>query len=172
VCINWLLFGSAGHESYTDDLVIRRFTRCAEPAYSLNGIVKSIVRPSAVRRMHAHAPLLARGHYCSSDGRVIDLHRFARADPIVHHRAQINHYVVKSSEEYRNKVARGSAGRAPDAPDRVAKFTDEFWLSRDRNEAVDYSIAPMIPRVEEEIRRLMENDGRDAGPEEPRLHDA
>jgi len=173
VCVNWLLFGSSGHENYIDDLVIRRFTRCAEHTYSLNEIVKSIVRRSVVKRMHAHAPLLARGHYCSSDGRVTDLRGgFARDHSTVHHRAQINHYVVKSNEEYRNKVALGSAGKAPDAPDRAVKFTDEFRLSRDRNEAVDYSIAPMIPRVEEEIRRLMANNARDAGSEDLRLHGA
>lgn len=172
VCINWLLFGSSGHENYVDDLVIRRFTRCAAPDYILNGIVKSIVRPSAARHMHAHAPVLTRGRYCLSDGRATGLHRFAKADAIAHHPAQINHYVVKSNEEYRAKIARGVAGKPPDAPDRTVKFTDEFWLTRDRNEAVDHSIAPMIPKVEREMRRLMANPAHDAGSEELHLRDA
>jgi glycosyltransferase involved in cell wall biosynthesis len=173
VCIHWLVFGSSGHETHDDDdLVIRRFTQCARPDFSVNRHVKSIVRPSAVRRMLVHAPELSRGQYRSSNGRVITLSVFARAVPVVDHPAQINHYVLKSREEYRVKTARGGAGYAADDPDRRSKFTEQFWAEHDRNETVDYAIVPMIPKVEEEIRRLMANNARDAGSEDLRLHGA
>ena len=30
VCLHWRIFGSSGHQAYANDLVIRRFARCAD----------------------------------------------------------------------------------------------------------------------------------------------
>jgi glycosyltransferase involved in cell wall biosynthesis len=150
VCLHWRLFGSSDHTTYADDLVVRRFTRCAR-AY--NNHVKSIVRRSRTAQAGIHVSRLTSGTYVDVNGAPVTP-RFA-IEPIPStHPASINHYVLKSVEEYRNKAARGEGNKAPDSPKKRAKFTPEFWRPHDRNEVEDTAIARFIPALEVEMARL------------------
>lgn len=155
VCLHWRLFGSSGHAAYADDLVIRRFTRCDR---SYNSHVKSIVRRSCMAQMHIHVGRLSSGIYVDANGAPVTPGYCVEPVPS-RHPASINHYVLKSAEEYRNKVARGPGGKAPDSPDRRAKFTPEFWVDHDRNDVEDTTISRFIPALEIEMVRLLPPPG-------------
>ncbi len=150
VCLHWRIFGSSGHKTYAKDLVIRRFARCAAAYHPL---VKSIVRRSAVAQMRVHFAMLSSGIYVTADGTQVEAQ--CQVTPIPSDLpASINHYLLKSVEEYHAKVARGEGHRAPDSPQKRAKFTPDFWDRFDRNEAEDPAIARLIPAVEAEMKRL------------------
>ena len=147
VRLHWRIFGSSGHQTFANDLVIRRFIRCA-PSY--DRLVKSIVRRSAVAHMRFHVAELSSGTYATAGGTA-----GRRISPVPSGPpASINHYSLKSVEEYQAKVARGSADKSPGAPDRGYRYTPEYWDRFDRNEAEDLTIARLIPAVEIEMKRL------------------
>jgi glycosyltransferase involved in cell wall biosynthesis len=155
VCLHWRLFGSSGHTAYADDLVIRRFTRCDR---RYNHHVKSIVRRSCMAQMHIHVGRLSSGTYVDANGAPVTPQ--FKIEPIPsRHPASINHYVLKSAEEYQGKMARGQACRASDSPDRRAKFTPEFWAAHDRNDVEDATIFRVIPALEIEMARLLPTPG-------------
>jgi glycosyltransferase involved in cell wall biosynthesis len=152
VCLYWRLFGSSGQTAYADDLVIRRFTRCGTGS---NPHVKSIVRRSCMAQMHIHVGSLSSGTYVDANGTPVTPH--FKIEPIPsRHPASINHYVLKSAEEYRVKVERGEGSKAPESPYRRAKFTPEFWADHDRNEVEDAAIGRFIPALEIEMARLLQ----------------
>jgi len=151
VCLHWRLFGSSGHAVYADDLVIRRFTRCDKIYHNH---VKSIVRRSCMARMHIHVGRLSSGTYVNANGEPVTPQY--KIEPVPsRHPASINHYVLKSAEEYRNKVERGEASKPPDSPTKRAKFTPAFWPALDRNDGEDFAIARVIPALEIEMARLL-----------------
>ena len=152
VCLNWCIFGSSGHKTYTNDLVIRRFTRCAATYHQQS---KSLVRCSAVAHMGVHNAHLSSGTYADANGKWIDPRCTIRPVPSDHQAASINHYLLKSVEEYQAKAARGDSHRAPDSPQKRSRFTPDFWDTFDRNEAEDLAIARLIPAVETEMTRLV-----------------
>ena len=152
VCLHWRLFGSSGHTAYSDDLVIRRFTRCGG---KYNHHVKSIVRRSCTAQMLAHVGMLSSGTYVDASGRpVITPQSKIRPVPSMPP-ASINHYVLKSAEEFRDKLERGQVSKAPDSPSRRAKFKPDFWHRHDRNAVEDLTIARFIPALESEMARLL-----------------
>ena len=150
VCLHWRIFGSSGHKTYESDLVIRRFQRCAA---TYHPHVKSIVRRSAVAEVRVHVAKLSSGTYATADGTEVEASYSMTPIP-THHPASINHYLLKSAEEYQAKIARGEGHMAPDSPHKRAKFTPDFWDRFDRNEAEDPAIARFIPAVEIEMKRL------------------
>jgi len=150
VCLHWRIFGSSGHKTYANDLVIRRFQRCAA---TYDPLVKSIVRRSSVAEMRVHFAMLASGIHVAANGRQVAARCKIRQIQS-EHPAFINHYLLKSVEEYRAKVARGAGSWPPDSPRRRAKYKPHFWVRFDRNEAEDPTIARLIPAVEAEMKRL------------------
>jgi glycosyltransferase involved in cell wall biosynthesis len=155
VCLHWRLFGSSGHMDYADDLIVRRFTRCAR---KYNAHVKSIARLSCMSQMHIHAGRLSSGTYVDATGAPVT--PSYKIEPVpTRTPASINHYVLKSAEEYQAKIARGEGSKPPDSPARRAKFTPEFWAAHDQNEVEDTAIARFIPALELEIARLAPSAG-------------
>lgn len=106
--INWLVYGSGGAEKHEPGGVMERFRKHSLPGHRLNTHVKSIADPRRVCTMigcHEAARL---------SGRSVDSHgvpltkgfgdRTPQQDVI-----RINHYAVKSYEEFLEKRARGRA---------------------------------------------------------------
>jgi hypothetical protein len=155
VCLHWRLFGSSGHTAYTDDLVVRRFTRCAREYYHH---VKSIARRSCMTQMHIHTGRLSSGTYVDATGAPVTPSHKVLPVP-TRPPASINHYVLKSAEEYQAKAARGEGSKPPDSPARHAKFTPEFWARHDQNHVEDTAIARFIPALEREMARLAPRPG-------------
>jgi len=151
VCLQWRIFGSSGHQTYAKDLVIRRFARCAK---SYDRKFKSVVRRSSVAFMGVHIAILSSGTYVDANGKPVDPRCRIRPFPSDRQAASINHFLLKSVEDYQAKAARGDGHRAPDSPKKRSKFTQDFWNRFDRNEAEDRTITRLIPAVEIEMDRL------------------
>ncbi|MBE7564245.1 glycosyltransferase family 2 protein [Acidithiobacillus sp. HP-6] len=134
VCLNWRCFGSSGLENQNEGLVIERFERCLGdlngsiellPVQSrtVNNHVKSAVRVSRVNKIdNVHVFFLNSGYkIVNCNGNQIESFVwpidgiFQRAslsgliDRIEPSPLRINHYVVKSKEEFLKKMKRGSA---------------------------------------------------------------
>ncbi len=106
--INWLVYGSGGARKREPGGVMERFRRHSLPGHRLNTHVKSIADPRRVCTMigcHEAARLSGR----SADSHGVPLtkgfgDRTPQQDVI-----RINHYAVKSYEEFLEKRARGRA---------------------------------------------------------------
>jgi glycosyltransferase involved in cell wall biosynthesis len=152
IAINWMVFGSGGQQTATPGLVIERFTTCAPARHGKNKFIKSIVRPKAVGDMLVHAAKLRYGHYSDSLGRPVDIDNYAKTFESCFEGAQLNHYLLKSREEFALKRARGHSGRAPEEKDKYTHIDEEFWRAHDLNDARDVLIASMVGPVREKLR--------------------
>lgn len=106
--INWLIYGSGGAKTKTAGTMMERFKRHSDPGHLLNRHVKSIVDPRRVCGMiGCHEAARISGHAADSHGERIRKNfrdREPQQDVI-----RINHYAVRSYEEFLEKQARGRA---------------------------------------------------------------
>ena len=106
--INWLVYGSGGAKTKTAGTMMERFKRHSVPSHYLNRHVKSIVDPRRVYGMiGCHEAARISGHAADSHGERIRKNfrdREPQQDVI-----RINHYAVRSYEEFLEKQARGRA---------------------------------------------------------------
>lgn len=127
--LNWMCYGSGGQKEKTPGSVMERFKYHAKPDYIKNRHVKSIVDPRRVCVMiGCHEAARIRGYAGDSHGRRIRKN-FRDREPqydVIH----INHYAVKSYEEFLLKKARGRART-------LAQRQMDYFLEYDRNEIKD-----------------------------------
>lgn len=106
--VNWLVYGSSGHKTKTPGTVMERFTCHSLPNHYLNRHVKSIVNPRRVFTMiGCHEAAKISGYIADSHGQPVK-RNFREREPqqdII----RINHYAVRSYEEFVEKQARGRA---------------------------------------------------------------
>lgn len=106
--INWLVYGSGGAKEKTPGDVMQRFRRHSLPGHYLNHHVKSILNPRRVCTMTGcHEAARISGKPGDSHGNAITANfrdREPQQDVI-----RINHYAIKSYEEFLAKRARGRA---------------------------------------------------------------
>ncbi|WP_293298906.1 glycosyltransferase family 92 protein [Pedobacter sp. UBA4863] len=106
--INWLVYGSGGAQQKEDEKVMDRFKYHSLPNHGANRHVKSIVNPRRVFSfIGCHEVARASSETADSHGNVIKKH-FRDREP-QHDVIRINHYAVKSYEEFLQKRARGRA---------------------------------------------------------------
>jgi hypothetical protein len=148
VVVNWVMFGSSGHRARPPGLVIENYVwRTTEPL--LNSIIKSIVDPRRVRAF-------CRPHFFMyRDGVAVD----ERHRPVTHRppwrtespsfeRLRLNHYGIKSEEEYNAKLARGHAdGLRPKSPMRSER------LANLHNDVEDRAILRYLPALRSALAR-------------------
>ena len=146
--INWLSFGSSGAQAYVDELQSIRFRRCArEQPGCKNRFVKSIVRVAAIERASSHTALLKPGYsYCNDQMQPVEIVSGAKTLASSHAVAQLNHYVVRSRQEFQEKRARGNVARTSDALDKYGR-DEAFWEAHDTNHLEDSAIDPWIERA-------------------------
>lgn len=159
VALNWRLFGSSGRQAAGDGLVIERFTRAAHYPYHGNRHCKTIARAEDVAEAHIHRCFLRRGRYVGPTGDDITIERMGFTSAIEHEAAQINHYVVKSYEEFKDKQRRGNANRPPGTADKFTGRSGKYFDDHDRNEEEDTSLQCFVEPVAERIewlRRMVE----------------
>lgn len=104
--INWLCYGSGGARKREQGGVMERFHRHSVSDHRLNTHVKSIADPRRVCSMigaHEAARLSGR----SADSHGVPLTKGFRDRKPQHDIIRINHYAVKSYEEFLGKRARG-----------------------------------------------------------------
>ena len=106
--INWLIFGSNGLDEKSAQPVMERFTSHSQPSHVLNRHVKSIVNPRRVFNMiGCHEAAAISGKAADSHGnRVRKSFRDREPQQDV---IRVNHYAVKSRQEFVEKQARGRA---------------------------------------------------------------
>lgn len=106
--INWLVYGSGGAQTKEAGDVMERFKMHSLPNDYVNRHVKSIVNPRKVFSfIGCHEVARATGKTADSHGNIVKAHfrdREPQQDVI-----RINHYAVKSYEEFLQKRARGRA---------------------------------------------------------------
>lgn len=106
--INWLVYGSGGRKEKTPGTMMERFRFHSKPEHYLNRHVKSIVNPRRVFTMiGCHEVARISGDTADSHGQPVRRH-FREREPqqdII----RINHYAVRSYEEFIEKQARGRA---------------------------------------------------------------
>lgn len=106
--INWLVYGSGGAKTRGPGGVMERFRHHSVPEHTLNRHVKSIVDPRRVCTMvGCHEAARISGQAADSHGEPLKSgfrDRMPQQDVI-----RINHYAVKSYEEFLAKRARGRA---------------------------------------------------------------
>jgi len=159
VAINQRVFGSSGQKTRQSGLVIDRFRRAANEGYDENRWVKSIYRAAAVAEIRSpHRGMLSFGRYILPNG----VDAFGPEDPsgkalgIDFSFFQLNHYIIKSEEEFLVKRARGG-GMGATAAHRLKRYEDlNFFHGRDANinACLDGILAARIPFVETEMLSL------------------
>ena len=106
--INWLIYGSGGAEKKPAAPVMERFRHHSLPSHQLNRHVKSIVNPRRVFTMTG----------CHEAARIDGMAADSHGDPITRNFRErepqqdiirINHYAVRSKEEFIEKQNRGRA---------------------------------------------------------------
>ncbi len=106
--INWLIYGSGGAKEHEPGRVMQRFHKHSVGNHILNRHVKSIVDPRRVCNMiGCHEAARIRGN--AADSHLRPLKRSFRDREPQQDVIKINHYAVKSYEEFLEKRARGRA---------------------------------------------------------------
>lgn len=106
--INWLIYGSGSAKTKTAGTMMERFRHHSRPEHPLNRHVKSIVNPRRIFTMTGcHEAARISGYAADSHGCPIKKNfreRTPQQDVI-----RINHYAVRSYEEFLEKQLRGRA---------------------------------------------------------------
>lgn len=136
--INQRVVGSNGNIIYRAGPVMGRFRRVTKEGYLENVWVKSIVRPKAIKSFgNPHIPVTETDEFCSGSGRAIfgeQLDRSGKVSAADHKSLALNHYILKSYEEFLWKRHRG--GGASATPDlRAQRYANEEFFSN-RNVAI------------------------------------
>ncbi len=144
--VNWNLYGSNGEEKADFSRgVLEKFTRRAENNYNVpylnnpsngywgNSLVKTIANPRSVKYFPTpHTPV------CFSNCVTINEKGFAifshQIYPISTEKIVINHYFLKSKEEFEKRVQRGNADLFEN------NYTMNKFIEHDRNDVFDDSI--------------------------------
>jgi len=106
--INWLVYGSGGAKEKKPGTVMERFKHHSLPENEVNRKVKTIVNPRRVFNLiGCHEASQIFGNIADSHGNPLTKTMYDRQPQ--HDVIRINHYAVKSHEEFLRKNTRGSA---------------------------------------------------------------
>ncbi|MCW2284368.1 hypothetical protein M2323_002083 [Rhodoblastus acidophilus] len=155
VGFNWACYGSSGHTSKTPGLVIERFTSRAPQNYAANRHVKTFVRGG---RAHAfvgnpHAVSLEWGNYLQSDFSKVVWSNLGRGitNAVIWNGLRINHYTIKSREEFQIKGQRGSAISANNS---LVKQRQDYFSGYDQNQIQDRALVGQAETVAAQVERI------------------
>ncbi|GAB2705054.1 glycosyltransferase family 92 protein [Mucilaginibacter koreensis] len=135
LCINWLLFGSNGQNEKSSESQLSTYIRRSLKSLSFNEHVKSIVQAQYAidAPYNPHHFRLKKGWYTVNEN-------FERVDgPLSTHtsnKIQLNHYFLRSLEDYNEKMKRGRA----DSPTTDRTIDYFYELNKEANLIVDESV--------------------------------
>lgn len=121
--IPWVYYGSSGYERKTDGLVIERFLN--HQVGFCKDYVKSIVNPRRIIGVGIHYSLVF-GKSVDENKTILKVNKL----PNSANKFQVNHYVIKSKEEFIAKRRRGRAFGDP-------VFDEDFFLKHDFNDVYE-----------------------------------
>lgn len=156
IAINWKIFGSSGHATKIDGLVIERFARCAASDFSVNGHFKTIAKIDLIKDVAIHICKFNENNqnYVYPDRYAVQPDSIGHGLHIDHSLIQVNHYFTKSREEWKLKRARGKANVPPNVPIRFKIRPDQTFDRHDRNEEEDLQIFRFLVYTRQEIKFL------------------
>ncbi|MCB8836129.1 glycosyltransferase family 2 protein [Aurantimonas sp. VKM B-3413] len=139
------VFGSSGLLAFDGRNVTERFTLRAEQSHSDNRWFKSIVRPTEILDFDSsHSVVLKTGQYVLADGRPLrrSMAHPGISDRVCHGPLRVNHYLLKSLEEFRWKQARWRGTTLE------SRYGDEFFFRRDAysSAVTDPSLVGVVER--------------------------
>jgi len=148
VGVNRVTFGTSGHDTKPDGLVVESYTRRLEVP-GLVASVKSIVDPTrATRPLNPHVFELTEGHAVDENEQPLD-GTFAASQSCA--ALRINHYYTKSDEELLLKFSRLHAGgrmrEGPSFPGKGIKDDRRFGVPDD-------AILRYVPALKQELQRV------------------
>ncbi|EGF92228.1 domain of unknown function family protein [Asticcacaulis biprosthecium C19] len=159
VTLNWLTFGSSGRKTADYELVTDTFMTGPHKGFSNNLHVKTFARPQQIERMWIHHADLRDGRQVHASGKPAAMSEFKGVTDVIDHGiAHLNHYQVKSREDWDRKIARGRAGAMSDDPARVRTDGEEIWEKIDRPmERYEHMEArmPLFVPLYEQFRRIL-----------------
>lgn len=127
--VNWRVYGSSGHKTPADGLVIDEYRYRGPDDLMINAHIKTICKPLCVDKIiNPHFAIYKPGYWCISEhGSLIPGAFFydSRGDIL-----RLNHYYVKSEEEYvtrRLNFKRSEAGRQRLATEEEVTHTNEVY---------------------------------------------
>ncbi|MCU0905000.1 MAG: glycosyltransferase family 2 protein [Tabrizicola sp.] len=109
VAVNWVVFGSGGQASYRPCPVTERFYDALPPKALWNRVIKSLGRRKMLQGTGVHRLNPGMGRYVTVSGAEAEFDgpmRTRAADTGI---AALHHYMVKSMEEFEEKLERGNA---------------------------------------------------------------
>lgn len=160
VGLNWAVYGSSGELNYRDGLVLDRFQSRGEKTITLNKHFKSLVRSKAFASTagNPHSFKLKEGyHFAHTDSRPIknlvpDVDGLSKG--VCWDFFRLNHYVVKSYEEFTNKKNRGRATKVFNSQE---NRNESFFLEHDVNDVLERVNPQILARTKEFRNTLIEN---------------
>ena len=164
VILPWRFFGNSGRHRFADEPVTLRFQRAIPDDALFPGVARSFKtlarwREGPFRRLGVHRPK-SRGRtaavWVDGSGRRLpdafatDDKRLLLMTPRIESTlVQLNHYSIRSTEDFLVKRARG-------LPNRTGKKIDaSYWAERNFNNVEDTTIARHRPGTENETARLL-----------------
>lgn len=129
LAVNWLCYGSGGHEGKPKGAVVENYLYRAETQFEHNRHVKMVADPKRVLAfVTPHNPVCYRGYHNMTESGEVLHEPFSKKVSV--EKFRVNHYFTKSKEEYMQKMDRGKA-------DSRKKRTMEDFEIHDRNEVFD-----------------------------------
>lgn len=148
IAVNQRVFGSSGHVKAGPGFVTSRFTVTAAPGYPEAHWFKTIAKPDRILGFDSvHSVVLRAGAYVLTDGRVLPPRpEHPGCSPVIARGAiSLNHYMLKSREEFERKKRRWTG---QDLADRLG---DDYFAGRDAaindNAVRDARLRDLAPRV-------------------------
>lgn len=166
ISCTWRLFGNANIHEYLDEPLITHYTRCAEEmtrkphqAWGFKTLFRNI---GLFKKIGVHRPkglnpqLWDHVHWVNGSGKPLpkDMYRNAwrsTSSTVGYDLVQLNHYAVRSAESFLVKRDRGRVNHV----DRDQGLA--YWFRMNNNAIEETSIQRMIPALEQEIERLLED---------------
>lgn len=172
VQLNWAVFGDNGHKFFADVPVIERFTKRIAEKNRINAGCKCLTRqPQRFERLRNHNPAAYLGSEAlsvfSGGGKLrryapninlTEALQYTEAENVNFKIAQINHYAIKSSQEYSLRQVRGNGG-LPASRISQQRYDDKYFSLRSRAAVEDVSILRHDANLRREIDRLTDLPG-------------
>jgi hypothetical protein len=108
VALNWIIYGSSGYTQRPGG--ISYYSKCTPTTFKQNEHIKTIVNTQYVDTAdwNPHSSTYIEGYSAvNTDGIAVPAHS-PRNTPPTHTGWHINHYALKSREEFEQKMSRGS----------------------------------------------------------------
>lgn len=147
IAMNWAMFGSSGHDTRPDGLIIENYLHRADFTFPHNRMLKTIARPRQILGCRSTHIFSVTGDYVDMTHNVID----SSNDHIEHQpdysAGRLNHYFTQSREDWQAKVV-----------DRGYHDTErklEEFKRYDRNDIYDDSALALVPKVREIMQEAL-----------------